>query len=130
MLTSSRYRDIIDLDNKEEVILMPVLAQFYGIAIRMYFLQNEHNPPHIHAIYNDNAAAIDFMTGEVLEGYSEDDCIPFVGNSTCARITWKNKETCALPNVFRVRFHQRTAQLYAFWLFSKVKKESSNSPHV
>ena len=24
----------------------------------MYFLQSEHNPPHIHAIYNDDVAAI------------------------------------------------------------------------
>ncbi len=35
----------------------------------MYFLQNEHNPPHIHAIYNEDVAAIDFITGNVLEGY-------------------------------------------------------------
>ena len=35
----------------------------------MYFLQSEHNPPHIHAIYNDDVAAIDYMAGEVLEGY-------------------------------------------------------------
>ncbi len=48
---------------------MPVLARFYGIIIRMYFLQSEHNPPHIHAIYNDDVAAIDFMTGNVLEGH-------------------------------------------------------------
>lgn len=48
---------------------MPVLSRFYGIIIRMYFLQGEHNPPHIHAIYNEDVAAIDFMTGEVLEGY-------------------------------------------------------------
>jgi len=48
---------------------MPVLARFYGIIIRMYFLQSEHNPPHIHAIYNEDVAAIDFMTGEVLEGH-------------------------------------------------------------
>ena len=47
---------------------MLVLSRFYGIVIRMYFLQNEHNPPHIHAIYNEDAAAIDFMTGEVLDG--------------------------------------------------------------
>ena len=47
---------------------MPVLARFYGIIIRMYFLQSEHNPPHIHAIYNEDVAAIDFMSGEVLEG--------------------------------------------------------------
>lgn len=48
---------------------MPVLSRFYGIVIRMYFLQSEHNPPHIHAIYNDDVAAIDFMTGEILEGH-------------------------------------------------------------
>lgn len=30
---------------------MPVLSRFYEIIIRMYFLQSEHNPPHIHAIY-------------------------------------------------------------------------------
>ena len=48
---------------------MPVLSWFYGIVIKMYFLQSEHNPPHIHAMYNDDVAAIDYMTGEVLEGY-------------------------------------------------------------
>ncbi len=48
---------------------MPVISKFYGIVIRMYFLQSEHNPPHIHAIYNDDVAAIDFMTGKVLEGH-------------------------------------------------------------
>lgn len=29
---------------------MPVLARFYSIVIRMYFLGSEHNPPYIHAI--------------------------------------------------------------------------------
>lgn len=48
---------------------MPVLARFHGIVIRMYFLQSEHNPPHIHAIYNEDVAAIDFMTGKIIEGY-------------------------------------------------------------
>lgn len=48
---------------------MPVLSRFYGIIIRMYFLQSEHNPPHIHAIYNEDVAAINFLTGEVLEGH-------------------------------------------------------------
>lgn len=47
---------------------MPVLSRFYGIIIRMYFLQSKHTPPHIHAIYNEDVAAIDFITGEVLEG--------------------------------------------------------------
>ena len=48
---------------------MPVISRFYGIIIRMYFQQAEHNPPHIHALYGDNVAAIVITTGEVLEGY-------------------------------------------------------------
>ncbi len=38
---------------------MPVLSRFYGIIIRMYFQQAEHNPPHIHAIYGEDMAAIE-----------------------------------------------------------------------
>ena len=47
---------------------MPVLSRFYGIIIRMYFQQAEHNPPHIHALYGEDMAAIDIQTGKVLEG--------------------------------------------------------------
>lgn len=46
---------------------MPVLSRFYGIIIRMYFQQAEHNPPHIHAIYGEDMAAVDIQTGEVIE---------------------------------------------------------------
>ena len=35
----------------------------------MYFQQAEHNPPHIHAIYGDDMAAIAIKSGEILEGY-------------------------------------------------------------
>ena len=48
---------------------MPVLSRFSGIIIRMYFQQAEHNPPHIHALYGEDMAAIDIQTGEVLEGH-------------------------------------------------------------
>ncbi len=47
---------------------MPVLARFYGIVVRMYFLASEHNPPHVHAIYGDDTAAFDIRTGEMLDG--------------------------------------------------------------
>ena len=47
---------------------MPVLSRFYGIVIRMYFQQAEHNPPHIHALYGEDVAAVDIRTGAVLEG--------------------------------------------------------------
>jgi hypothetical protein len=29
----------------------------------MYFQQSEHNPPHIHALYGEDMAAIDIQTG-------------------------------------------------------------------
>lgn len=46
---------------------MPVLSRFYGIVIRMYFQQSEHNPPHIHAIYGEHVAEISIKDGIILE---------------------------------------------------------------
>ena len=48
---------------------MPVISRFYGIVIRMYFIQAEHNPPHVHAIYGEDVAEITIRDGEVLDGY-------------------------------------------------------------
>ena len=36
---------------------MPLIAQFYGIYIRMFW--KEHNPPHFHASYQGVEAAYD-----------------------------------------------------------------------
>ena len=47
---------------------MPEISRFFGIIIKMYFRQNEHNPPHFHAIYGDFVGLIDIQTGEMLEG--------------------------------------------------------------
>lgn len=47
---------------------MPIISCFYGIIIRMYFQQAEHNPPHIHAQYGDAVAEITIKTHEVLSG--------------------------------------------------------------
>ena len=47
---------------------MPVISRFYGIVIRMYFQQAEHNPPHIHAIYGEDMAVVEISSGSVLEG--------------------------------------------------------------
>ena len=47
---------------------MPVIARFYGVVIKMYFRQSEHNPPHIHAIYGEYIGAIDIRTSDMLEG--------------------------------------------------------------
>ena len=47
---------------------MPVIARFYGVVIKMYFRQSEHNPPHIHAIYGEYIGAIDIRTADMIEG--------------------------------------------------------------
>lgn len=45
---------------------MPEISRFYGIIIRMFY--NDHNPPHFHAIYQENEASIDINTLEFIEG--------------------------------------------------------------
>ena len=45
---------------------MPTISTFFGIAIRMYY--REHMPPHFHAVYGDQEAAVGIETFEVLEG--------------------------------------------------------------
>lgn len=39
---------------------MPLISQFFGIAIYMYY--EDHNPPHFHAVYGDSKALIDIKT--------------------------------------------------------------------
>lgn len=45
---------------------MPTISRFYGIVIRMFF--NEHAPPHFHAEYGDDTAAITIETLSILSG--------------------------------------------------------------
>lgn len=47
---------------------MPIISKFYGITIKMYFMQKEHNPPHIHAFYGEYVSVIDVNTLEEIEG--------------------------------------------------------------
>lgn len=45
---------------------MPRIAEFYGIAIYMYF--KDHAPPHFHAIYGQLEAEVDVSTGAIMKG--------------------------------------------------------------
>jgi hypothetical protein len=47
---------------------MPVISRFFGMIIKMFFRQSEHNPPHIHAIYGEYAGLLDIKTCEMFEG--------------------------------------------------------------
>ena len=76
---------------------MPVISRFYGIVIRMYFIQSEHNPPHIHAIYGDNVAALTIQNGSVLEGDLPPKALCMVRewlaiNKTELLAMWKSQE--------------------------------------
>ena len=47
---------------------MPTLSRFYGIIIRMYFVQKEHNPPHVHVIYQDETFSITIKDLKIIDG--------------------------------------------------------------
>ncbi len=45
---------------------MPVISEFYGIKIMMFW--NEHMPPHFHAEYGHNKILVDIKNGTVIKG--------------------------------------------------------------
>ena len=45
---------------------MPTVAEFYGIAIRMFFA--DHNPPHFRARYGRATALVRIRDGSILLG--------------------------------------------------------------
>ena len=47
---------------------MPIIARFYNILIKMYYIEDEHNPPHIHAKYNEYEGIFNIATGEMTRG--------------------------------------------------------------
>ena len=48
---------------------MPTISIFYGIRIVMYLRNKEHNPPHIHAFYENDEATFYISNGEIYEGH-------------------------------------------------------------
>jgi hypothetical protein len=47
---------------------MPVISRFFGMIMKMYFRQSEHNPPHMHVIYGEYIGLINIQTLEMFEG--------------------------------------------------------------
>ena len=47
---------------------MPEITRFYGIVAKMYLIGRDHNPPHIHFIYNDHMSSINLRDLTVMEG--------------------------------------------------------------
>ena len=47
---------------------MPTISRFFGIIIKMYFIQAEHNPPHIHVVYGEDTFSIAIKDMRILDG--------------------------------------------------------------
>ncbi len=68
----------------------------------MYFRNGEHNPPHIHAIYNSDTAAISIHTGDILDGYLPEKALNLVKewihlNRRELLIMWETQEFIKVP---------------------------------
>jgi len=47
---------------------MPEIARFFGILIKMFFMQGEHNLPHFHALYGEYMGEFDINTLKMIQG--------------------------------------------------------------
>ena len=47
---------------------MPTISSFYGIVIMMFLVEKEHNPPHIHAFYNEYDASFALENAKLIAG--------------------------------------------------------------
>jgi hypothetical protein len=46
---------------------MPEITRFYGIVVKIFF-RDEHNPPHIHAVYGEHNGLFRIEDMEMIEG--------------------------------------------------------------
>lgn len=81
---------------------MPVIARFYGMVIKMYFQQSEHNPPHIHAVYGEYVGVIDVQTIALIEGDLPAKALGMVQEWTRLHsaellVMWRTQEFKQLP---------------------------------
>jgi hypothetical protein len=48
---------------------MPIISMFYGIIVRMFFLDNKrHKKPHIHASFQEHEIVLSLPDGRLIEG--------------------------------------------------------------
>ena len=47
---------------------MPEISRFYGIIIRMFNIDREHPPMHIHIKYNEHEAIMELENLNIIEG--------------------------------------------------------------
>ncbi len=57
---------------------MPELARFYGIIIRMFLIDREHPPRHIHIKYGEYEAVMSLTSLELIDGKLPNKCLQLV----------------------------------------------------
>ncbi|MBR7185386.1 MAG: hypothetical protein IKD37_07240 [Clostridia bacterium] len=64
--------------------------------------------------------------GNVIPGFSLNECVPFSGDSTCAELTFENGANLGelRGTEFRIRFIAEEAEFYAFWVSDTEDGES------
>ena len=55
-------------EKKNTIIIIPEVSRFYGIIIKMFFKPKEHEPAHVHALYEEYMDVFDINTFELTEG--------------------------------------------------------------
>lgn len=80
---------------------MPEITRFYGIIIKIFF-RNEHNPPHIHAVYGEHNGLFEISTMEMLEGDLPSKAVKLVqewgeGHKDELQAMWDTKQLKKLP---------------------------------
>ena len=68
--------------------------------------------------------------GNVVKGYSMEDCVAVGGDDTCLQITWKNGNDLSFLNGtdFQIRFSMnQSGEFYSFWLSDSPRGESGGA---
>jgi len=83
---------------------LPVISRFYGIVLKMYLRQKEHNPPHVHALYGEYIGVFSIADGDMFEGdipQKEQQMIErfIVYYRECLLEMWETQEFCVLPPI-------------------------------
>ena len=71
---------------------MPEICRFYGIIIRMYLIDREHPPQHIHIKYSEHEAVMELTNLNIIDGNLPKKCRQLVrewagmGRNTSTRI--------------------------------------------
>lgn len=57
---------------------MPEICRFYGIIIRMYLIDKEHPPRHIHIKYGEYEAVMELANFNIVDGNIPKKCYQLV----------------------------------------------------